>query len=140
MAYKTKIPKTQDDPYEPEGPDGPAAPNPNDPYAPPPTAPATPAPPSGTNPPPDEGVSYLGGSKYFNEKTGQYETQQQWDDAYVKKASPFWDTGGYAVPGYVSQTYNPQAVSGYDPAKWGDPNHQTPKYVVGRILSGYNLN
>jgi hypothetical protein len=51
-----------------------------------------------------------------------------------------WDTGGYAKPAYTSTNYNQQAVSGYDPAKWANPAHQTPKYVVGRILSGYNLN
>lgn len=51
-----------------------------------------------------------------------------------------WNTGGYAVPGFTATNYNRTAVSGYDPAKWNDPAHQTPKYVVGRILSGYNLN
>ena len=51
-----------------------------------------------------------------------------------------WNTGGYATPAFTATNYNQQAVSGYDPAKWNDPAHQTPKYVVGRILSGYNLN
>src|SRR6187431_582125 len=51
-----------------------------------------------------------------------------------------WDTGGYAKPAYTSTNYNQTAVSGYDPAKWTNPAHQTPKYVVGRILSSYNLN
>ncbi len=50
-----------------------------------------------------------------------------------------WDTGGYARPGFTSSNFNQQAPSGYDPAKWGNPDHQTPKYVVSRILSGYNL-
>lgn len=26
--------------------------------------------------------------------------------------------------------------AGYDPTKWNDPNHQTPKYVAGRIIAG----
>jgi len=29
------------------------------------------------------------------------------------------------------------APAGFDPAKWADPNHQTPKYVVGRITQSY---
>jgi len=28
-------------------------------------------------------------------------------------------------------------LPGWDAAKWADPNHQTPKYVVGRIVSQY---
>lgn len=31
----------------------------------------------------------------------------------------------------------PHAPPGWDEAKWNDPNHNTPKYVVGRILSKY---
>lgn len=45
-----------------------------------------------------------------------------------------YDTDGYATPGYVPKNVG-NAPPGYDPAKWADPNHQTPKYVVGRILS-----
>jgi hypothetical protein len=29
------------------------------------------------------------------------------------------------------------APAGWDQSKWGDPTHQTPKYVVGRILANY---
>lgn len=50
-----------------------------------------------------------------------------------------FDTGGYAQPGFTASNFAQQAPSGYDPAKWTNPQHQTPKYVVSRILSGYNL-
>lgn len=47
-----------------------------------------------------------------------------------------WDTNGYPIPGHTAG--NPgQAPAGWDPLKWADPNHQSPKYVVGRILSQY---
>jgi hypothetical protein len=47
-----------------------------------------------------------------------------------------WDTDGYTPPAYVP----PQAgavPAGWDATKWNDPNHQTPKYGVGRILSTF---
>jgi hypothetical protein len=44
-----------------------------------------------------------------------------------------WDTNGYATPGYTAENYG-DAPSGWDPQKWSNPNHQSPKYVVGRIL------
>jgi len=44
-----------------------------------------------------------------------------------------WDTDGYGAPKYTAQNYG-NAVAGFDQTKWADPNHQTPKYVVGRIL------
>lgn len=48
-----------------------------------------------------------------------------------------WNTDGYAIPGFTSGTFNQQAFSGWDQAKWADPNHQTPKYVVGRIMASH---
>lgn len=47
-----------------------------------------------------------------------------------------WDTDGYAKPGHVAANPGP-APAGWDPVKWADPNHQSPKYVVGRILNQY---
>lgn len=44
-----------------------------------------------------------------------------------------WDTDGYSRPGYTAENYG-EAPSGWDPAKWKNANHQTPKYVVGRII------
>lgn len=44
-----------------------------------------------------------------------------------------WDTDGYGKPGYTATHYG-SAPAGWDPTKWADPNHQSPKYVVGRIL------
>lgn len=44
-----------------------------------------------------------------------------------------WDTNGYEKPGYVPESYG-NAPSGWDPAKWANPNHQSPKYAVGRII------
>lgn len=31
----------------------------------------------------------------------------------------------------------PPVMPGWDACKWNDPNHQTPKYVVGRIIAHY---
>lgn len=45
-----------------------------------------------------------------------------------------WNTDGYARPGYTAKAGLPSLGSGWDEAKWKDPNHQTPKYVFGRIL------
>lgn len=47
-----------------------------------------------------------------------------------------WNTDGYQAPAYVPQAAG-QAPPGWDATKWNDPNHQTPKYGVGRILSGF---
>lgn len=45
-----------------------------------------------------------------------------------------WNTDGFATPGYTASSFGP-VLSGWDATKWNDPNHQTPKYVVGRILT-----
>lgn len=43
---------------------------------------------------------------------------------------------GFNAPQHVAA--NPGAAPpGWDANKWNDPNHQTPKYVVGRILSQF---
>lgn len=56
--------------------------------------------------------------------------------AATNAANPNWRTGGYAAPQYTAQ--RPGAVpAGWDATKWNDPNHQSPKYVAGRILSQY---
>ncbi len=44
-----------------------------------------------------------------------------------------WDTDGYGAPQYTASNFGP-GLGGWDATKWADPNHQTPKYVVGRIL------
>ncbi len=49
---------------------------------------------------------------------------------------PTYDTDGYAQPGYIPTGFG-NVLPGWDAQKWNDPNHQTPKYVVGRILSKY---
>ena len=43
------------------------------------------------------------------------------------------NTDGYPMP-RITQTPQAGAMPGWDTSKWSDPNHQTPKYVVGRIL------
>lgn len=45
-----------------------------------------------------------------------------------------WDTDGFAKPGYVAANAG-KAPAGFDPDKWNNPNHQSPKYVFGRILN-----
>ena len=47
-----------------------------------------------------------------------------------------WDTDGYAAPQFTPQAAG-EAPPGWDAGKWGDTSHQTPKYAVGRILSGF---
>jgi len=43
-----------------------------------------------------------------------------------------WDTDSFGNPQYIASSFG-NAPSGWDPAKWADPMHQTPKYVWGRI-------
>lgn len=43
-----------------------------------------------------------------------------------------WDVDSYGAPKYIAQNFG-DAPSGWDPTKWADPTHQTPKYVWGRI-------
>lgn len=47
-----------------------------------------------------------------------------------------WDTDSYAAPQYVPPSAG-AVPAGWDAEKWADPNHQTPKYGVGRILSNF---
>lgn len=49
--------------------------------------------------------------------------------------SPQANTDGYTAPKYTTAGGNVPA--GWDATKWQDQTHQTPKYVVGRILSQY---
>jgi hypothetical protein len=51
--------------------------------------------------------------------------------------SSAWNTDGYAAPSYLANRANAKAIPGWDMRKWQDANHQTPKYVVGRILSQF---
>jgi hypothetical protein len=43
------------------------------------------------------------------------------------------NTDGYPQP-RLTQMPQANAMPGWDNSKWRDPNHQTPKYVVGRLL------
>jgi hypothetical protein len=44
-----------------------------------------------------------------------------------------FNTDGFASPGYTAANAG-GFLRGWDETKWNDPNHQTPKYVIGRIL------
>jgi hypothetical protein len=44
-----------------------------------------------------------------------------------------WNTDGYAKPESTAQNFG-NVLAGFDQTKWADANHQTPKYVTGRIL------
>jgi hypothetical protein len=44
-----------------------------------------------------------------------------------------YQTSGFAPP--KTTTTGGNVLSGWDATKWGDASHQTPKYVVGRIMS-----
>ncbi len=50
--------------------------------------------------------------------------------------NPAWDTDGFAAPQFTAGNVG-GVMSGWDATKWADPNNQHPKYVIGRILSGY---
>jgi hypothetical protein len=45
-----------------------------------------------------------------------------------------WNVDGYAKPNYIAENYG-NAMAGWDQTKWANADHQTPKYVVGRILA-----
>jgi hypothetical protein len=62
----------------------------------------------------------------------RYDTKPSGNDAPAPDTSN-WDTNGYAKPGYTAGSYG-NVLAGWDNAKWNDQNHQSPKYVVGRIL------
>lgn len=47
-----------------------------------------------------------------------------------------WDTDGWATPKYLGRAAG-GPMAGWDQKNWDDSNMQTPKYVVGRILSNY---
>lgn len=47
-----------------------------------------------------------------------------------------WNTEGWATPEYTGKAAG-GPMAGWDGTNWDDPNMQTPKYVVGRILSNY---
>lgn len=47
-----------------------------------------------------------------------------------------WDTDGWGTPQYLGKAAG-GAMAGWDQKNWDDQNMQTPKYVVGRILSNY---
>jgi hypothetical protein len=49
-----------------------------------------------------------------------------------------WNTDGYAKPASVAQDFAGKAPAGWDQGKWNNPNHQTPKYVWGRITQDNN--
>jgi len=51
-----------------------------------------------------------------------------------------WNTDGYATPQVTAQNFRGQAPPGWDQTKWNDPNHQTPKYVWGRLTQDDNPN
>jgi hypothetical protein len=48
-----------------------------------------------------------------------------------------WNTDNYPKPGWVAQQPSRNPPAGWEASKWNNPNHQTPKYVIGRILSQY---
>lgn len=50
-----------------------------------------------------------------------------------------WNTDGYATPGYTAEKFG-DAPAGFDQTKWANADHQTPKYVLGRITNSYAQN
>ncbi len=48
-----------------------------------------------------------------------------------------WDTDGWGTPQYTGKAAG-GAMAGWNQENWDNPNMQTPKYVVGRILSNYD--
>jgi hypothetical protein len=45
-----------------------------------------------------------------------------------------WNTDGFAKPGYTAGSFG-NAPAGWDATKWQNGDHQTPKYVAGRIMA-----
>lgn len=59
-------------------------------------------------------------------------------DVYTRGTLPNSNanTDGYPTPGYMPEHFS-GPILGWDATKWNDPNHQTPKYVIGKIISQY---
>lgn len=51
----------------------------------------------------------------------------------TKPDTSSWNDDGYGKPQHTATSFG-NAPAGWDQKKWTDPNHQTPKYVVGRIV------
>jgi hypothetical protein len=58
-------------------------------------------------------------------------------NASTKSLSGLASASGLASPLSIEDTPLPPCPAGWDGAKWTNPNHTTPKYVVGRILWRY---
>lgn len=122
-AYNPFDPYATDDPY--------ALPKPKTSYVPQPVGMASPASPQL----PDTGIPQQPAQPTYQHPpaddyggTWQSATGQQTDATH---------TVGLSVPAPATSTPATTALSGWDQTKWADPAHTTPKYVVGRILSGY---
>jgi hypothetical protein len=63
------------------------------------------------------------------------------DTAAPEAAAPMpgseaWNTEGYQAPQHLPASVG-NVMPGWDATNWNDPNMQTPKYGVGRILSNF---
>lgn len=99
----------------------------------------TPQPQPTYQPPPDPPLSESGGEapSGTTQPVGAPITQNTSGPVQTYVPQSTWNTDGYATPQYTANRTG-SALSGWDPTKWSDPNHQTPKYVIGGILSNYN--
>jgi hypothetical protein len=68
---------------------------------------------------------------------GGYPGQQGGGGVPGQPATGNFNTDGYPRPNFVPQARG-GPMPGWEASKWGDPNHQTPKYVIGRILSNFS--
>jgi len=88
----------------------------------------------GRNPSPGEVAGWRNNPNAVAEIAGSAEARKR-GPAQVDPRS--WNTDGYTPPGYIAQRPSSAPPAGWEAGKWNDPSHQTPKYVIGRILSQY---
>jgi hypothetical protein len=94
-------------------------------------------------PPPWQGgqPQLVGGEAFWNPQVRMEQWQQQQQTSATgafpgaQPPPPTANTDGYPMP-KLQQAPLAGAMPGWSSSKWADPNHQTPKYVVGRILQG----
>lgn len=80
--------------------------------------------------------------KTLNGLNGQGGTSQAQQPSQPQQPSPTtydtsqWDTDSYSAPQYIAPSYG-NVMGGWSADNWANPNMQTPKYAIGRILSNY---
>jgi hypothetical protein len=92
----------------------------------------------GRNPSADEVRGWMGNRTAIAEIAGSAEARSRGGGGAAQVDPRSWNTDGYTPPQYIAQAPAGHPPPGWNRQKWADPNHQTPKYVIGRILSQFS--